>query len=368
MSSSTDQPGGNRLRPEDFLRRLPKVELHCHFIGAIPAELILELADKNGVDVPTTEPERLYDFSGYESAQERERYFFVLLDVASRALVDHDDFGRAAYEVVRRHAAPHSVRYMELFVNPTGFPGIDYATIVDGIAEGLEAAHEEFQVRTNIVVAILREQGPSVALDLVGTVLGTPRPFVRGIAMDGPEEIDDHRPHHFAAAYELARTGGLHRTAHATLASPADVTVCVEMLACDRIDHGYRILEDPALAQRFRDEERTITVCPTITTEVFGASDPRWCDPSTHPARVMIEAGLPISIGTDDPCVVPANLTAEYEKLLGGQLFDADVAARVALQGAKAAWLDDTERRRLIANFEREIATLRRALDGESKA
>jgi len=362
MTPTQDLATDALLTPEEFLRALPKVNLHCHLQGAIAPRTVIELAAKHGLPVPLNEAGELFDLEARTTAEEREQRFFELLDVVFAVLRDEDDFARVAYELVRDRAAPHNVRYLEIFVPPTAFAGVDYDTIVRGLCRGLDRGEREFGVRATLIAAILREQGPQVAEEMVRTVIAHPHERVLGIALEGPEEIDAHRPGHFATAYQLAKSAGLYRTAHHTVSDPDDLEVCLDQLECDRIDHGYRILERPDIAERMRAEGRTVTVCPTITRVVFGVSDDRWLTPRTHPARELIEAGLPVSIGTDDECVVPCDITQEYEALVGGDLFDPEVAASVALQGAAAAWLPEREREQLVESFAAEIAVLRRRL------
>lgn len=351
------------LTPEQFLAELPKVNLHCHLQGTVSSETVISLAEKHGLAVPLNPRGELFDLVDRRSPEDRERRFFELLDIVTAVIQDHDDFARVAYELLRDHAAPQNVRYLEIFFPPSAFPAVPYKTILDGICDGLDRAQRDFGVQAALVPAILREQGPAVAEQMVRDVIANPHRRVVGIALEGPEELDEHRPAHFESAFRIAKNAGLRRTAHATLADPVDVVACIEVLDCDRIDHGYRILESPELADRIRAEGRTVTVCPTITKVVFGGpEDERWLAAATHPARQMIEAGLPVSIGTDDGCVVPCDLNEEYRTLLGGDLFDPDLATRVAVEGARAAWLPEKDREMLVDSFSAEIAALRRRL------
>lgn len=192
---------------DQYLRRLPKVDLHFHLAGTIQPQTLFDLARKNGVDLPSWNAGEIYDFEDFY-------HFLDVLERVARCIKDKGDFARVSYEALRHASLAGNLRYAELFFNPQYHysQGISYATMVDGYIEGLEAAEKDFGVVGKLIPSINRELGASSAVDMVRDVTSHPRDRVIGIGMDCAEYKG--KPHLFADAYAIARKAGLRCTAH----------------------------------------------------------------------------------------------------------------------------------------------------------
>ena len=227
-----------------FLRALPKVELHCHLEGSVPAATFLDLSARHGVKLPTRDPDHVYDFTSFLA-------FLDLYYLVCESVRDAADFERAAYDSLAHGVRTGNLRYREMFFSPTNHHHVDYPTMVAGLVAGIEAAEADFGVRCRMIADINRRQSPHVAVELVEAVLAHSSPYVIGIGMDDDE--DSGPPERFVEAYRVA-TRGLKRTAHAgELGSSANVRTSLELLGCDRIDHGYAMVRDADVMQRVRD-------------------------------------------------------------------------------------------------------------------
>src|SRR2546421_2029587 len=243
----------------EFLRRVPKAELHCHFEGTVRPRTFAELAEKHDVSLPTEDADRLYD---YDSIYE----FLKIFAMVSSTLIDREDFARAAYESIEDGVTLGNLRYREMFFNPTLHTrrGIPYATVVDGLVDGIQAAESDLGVRCRLIADVYRQDAPEVAREMVEQVLEHRPDEVIGLGMDGAEAPDP--PEKFVESYRLAKRGGLRLTSHACEDAPAqNITTCLDLLGCERIDHGYHILGDEEVVKRARDDGITFTVCPTAT-------------------------------------------------------------------------------------------------------
>jgi adenosine deaminase len=151
---------------QEYLRRVPKVELHCHFEGTVRASTFADLARKHRVELPTQEVDRLYD---YDSIYE----FLEIFGMVSSTLRDREDFSRAAYESLEDGVRLGNLRYREMFFNPTLHTrrGIPYATVVDGLVDGIHQAEQELGVRCRLIADVYRQDPPQVAYDMVREVL-----------------------------------------------------------------------------------------------------------------------------------------------------------------------------------------------------
>src|SRR5919108_809982 len=152
---------------DEFLRRVPKVELHCHFEGTVRAATAADLARKHDIALPTGDVEKLYD---YDSIYE----FLKIFAMVSSTLIDQEDFARVAYESIEDGHRLGNLKYREMFFNPTLHTkrGVPYKTVVDGLVDGIRAAEQDLGVRCRLIADVYRQDPPELAVDMVNDVLG----------------------------------------------------------------------------------------------------------------------------------------------------------------------------------------------------
>ena len=340
---------GPTMELESFVRSLPKAELHLHLEGAVPATTAIGLARKHGLAIGDLEDaSKFFEFADLGE-------FLRAYDIICRSIVDADDFHRVTYETLARCAAS-GARYVEFFFSPQAHlpNGVAYATMLDGIIAAMRDAERDLRVHSHLVPALNRELGPEVGGHFLDLVLSDRRDEVIGIGLDYNEV--GHPPALYADVYRRAKKAGLHVTAHAAENGPAsNVSDSLDLLGCDRIDHGYHVVDDPALVAACRERGVFFTVCPTTTTHTTTFRDLSSPD---HAIRRMLNSGLNVVINTDDPALFRTDLATEYllaARRLGctpRQLGD------IALNGLRASWLDDTTRRSWIAEWGAEIERL----------
>ena len=341
----------------DYLRLLPKTELHCHFVSTMQPSRLIELADKNGVRLASRDIDTLLDSNNLLD-------FLALFNAAHDVLVTRDDFAQLAYDGVRDAVAEGNLRYRETFINPQNFAARDYVDVLDPIIDGLRAAERDFGVGFGIVVAINRNLGATAATQLVQAVVDNPRDEVFGIGQDDLCSDGTEGPGVFAEAYALAGRHGLKRTAHVgeTLAaSPRNILVALDDLGCDRIDHGYRSVDDPEVFARLLDEQVPITCTPHSTRVLSG-----WQFAPDHRIASMIDGRLNVTFATDDAVFFRTDIGREYTDALTPMGFGPDVAKRISLAGASAAWCPPEQRARLLADFAAQHRALDAVLDPAS--
>lgn len=332
---------------EEFLRRVPKVELHCHFEGTVRASTFADLARRHGVALPSDDPAKLYD---YETIYE----FLDIFAMVSSTLVDREDFSRAAYESLEDGVTLGNLRYREMFFNPTLHTrrGVPMATVVDGLIDGIRQAEDDLGVQCRLIADVYRQDEPGVARQMVEDVLELRRPEVVGLGMDGAEAPDP--PEKFVEAYTLAGKGGLRLTSHACEdAPPENVTTCLDVLGCERIDHGYHVLASGEVTARCRDEGIYFTCCPTSTAVVYG-----WPDLRSHPIKDMVAAGLRVMLNSDDPTMFHTDIGKEYVDLCRSLDYGADQVRAFVLNGVDATWLDDPDKASMRRSFIEELDDL----------
>jgi adenosine deaminase len=340
---------------ERFLRALPKAELHLHLEGSVAEATLAALARKHGIELPFAQIDELFQFDDLAE-------FLGMYDVVCDAMRDADDFRRTTYEALER-VADSGGRYAELFFSPQTHQdrnGVPYARMLDGILAGMREAQTDRGVVARLIPAYNRELGPERGFEFVDMVLAEPRDEVIGIGLDYLE--NDPRP--FAPMYERARRGGLHVTAHAGEIGPAAfVRESLDLLGCERIDHGYHVVDDPQLVERCRAAGTFFTACPTTTTYT---TDWRDLTAPDHAIRRMLDSGLTLTLNTDDPGLMRTTLLDEY-RFVAAMGRTPEQMGEIALNGLRASWLDPETKREWLATWSAEIERLSLAgavLDG----
>ncbi len=329
---------------QKFVQALPKAELHLHLEGAVAATTAIELARKHGLARHNFEDaSKLFDFADLGE-------FLKAYDIICSSIVDTHDFHRVTYEMLAR-CAINGARYVEFFFSPQAHHGVAYGTMLDGIVAAMRDATHDLGVQSRLIPALNRELGPDVSLQFLDLVLSDRRQEVIGLGLDYNEI--GNPPALYAEVYRRARNAGLRVTAHAGENGPsANVSDSLDLLRCDRIDHGYHVVDDPALVAACREHGVFFTVCPTTTT--FTTSFRELASPD-HAIHRMLDAGLNIVINTDDPALFRTELNNEYLLVAQHMGCTPQQLGEVALNGLRASWLDDTTKRTWIAEWKAEI-------------
>jgi len=340
------------------LDRLPKVELHCHVEGTMRPKTVIDLAHKNGIPLPAADPTELYRYSSLDT-------FLDVFWLVQSTLTTREDWARLAYESVIDGAA-HGLVYRETFFTPARHlaAGQDLAEIVAGLAEGLEAAQAETGTRALLICDLDRAYGGAAGRELVERLVelwraaspGTER--VIGVGLDSTESGVD--PAAFAEAFALAGRAGLHRTSHqGEETPPSHIRAGLDVLGCERIDHGLSSLQDPELTRRLAAERIPLTVCPNSNVLIANAM-PRL---ELHPYRRMREAGLLATLNTDDPALTDLDLGEEYRSVMAAFSYTFADMVQIALDGVEATWLDDGDKRALSSHIHDRGSKLAASLD-----
>ena len=331
-----------------FARDLPKVELHCHLEGAARPSTIADLARANGVTLPTDDPMELFEFTDLDQ-------FLAIYGIVCASLVTADDFRRLTYEALE-DAVSANVRYREMFFSP-GFVmalGVPVETVWDGIRAGLADAHHDLDVRCRMILDVDKPAGPGPAAELIEFAGTQDRDLLIGVGGDNSERGVDHRA--FAPVFARAAELGLHRTFHAGEDGPADnIAAAIDDLGCERIDHGFRLLDDPALAARVADTRVPLTVCPISNVVIANVID----DVADHPFAKQRETGVLVTVNSDDPGMMGTTICDDYEAVTDRFDYDADTIEDIALDAITASWAPAGEQAALRARFVAEMATLR---------
>jgi adenosine deaminase len=340
------------LTPEldQFIRRMPKVELHIHLEGAASSRTLLELANRNEVPIPAWDLASIEELYTYNSFGD----FLTVFMALTRAIVKYHDFEQVAYEMGRM-LAQQNVLYAEVMLSPMQhlLNGINLLQAVAATAEGFQRAEEE----SGIVVRLALDYGRQYGTDYAWNVLDIARRAMEyGVVAwsIGGNEIH-HPPEPFAEVFAAARAAGLHVMAHAgEVAGPASVWGAVDALQVERVGHGIRSVDDPALVRYLVEQEIVLDVSPSSNILTGAASS--W---ETHSLRQLYDAGVIVTVNSDDPTFFRTTLTDEYRRITRYFGFNADDLCNLVLNSVRGSFLPPAEKERLHRRVQHELSDLR---------
>ena len=325
----------------------PTAELHVHVEGTLEVELLVELARRNGVRLPSYDPEVLragYAFTDLQS-------FLDVLYANLRVLRTEEDFhDLASAYLVRADRA--GVRRAEIFFDPQTHlsNGVPFDAVIGGLSAALDEARRDRGMSVALIPCLLRELGADAAMRMLDVVLPH-RGEVVALGMASTEI--GYPPSRFADVYARAAAEGLHLVAHAGEEGPPEyVREAVEVLHVERIDHGNRAMEDPDLVRRLADARVPLTVCPLSNVALHTA--PR--DLARHPLPAMLRAGLVVTVNSDDPAYFGGYIDDNYRAVEEALPLDAAELATLARNSFVASFADDAQKAAWIAEVDAVLA------------
>jgi adenosine deaminase len=290
-----------RAPDRDRLRTLPKAEVHAHLEGCFEPGVLETWARQAGMPMPR-ERDRLLQFAGLAD-------FLRLLDWACALASTPERLAELSYGFSRRLAGS-GAGYADVIVNPTHWTAWHgrLPAMIDAIDSGFAAAEQDGLPPVGLCVSLLRTQSADAAAELVDALVALRHPRVVALSIDGNEAAAGRTGPRFADAFRRAGAAGLRRTVHAGESSGREgVRDAIELLGADRIDHGVRAIEDPALVALLADRRIPLGICPTSNL-VLGV----YPSIEDHPVDRLRRAGVVVSLNTDDPVLLGASLEGEY--------------------------------------------------------
>ncbi len=336
----------------DFIRGLPKAELHLHIEGSLEPEMMFALARKNGVTLPYASVEEVraaYQFADLQS-------FLDLYYAGAAVLQTEQDFFDLTNAYIQR-ARADNVRHVELFFDPQTHTvrGIEMAAVFAGIARALRAARAEDGFSSRMILCFLRhlsEADACATFDAAMPLRAEYADLWHGIGLDSGEV--GNPPAKFAGVFARARELGFRVVAHAGEEGPAAyVTEALDVLKVERIDHGVRSEEDARLMQRLVQSGTPLTVCPLSNLKLRVVEDLR-----EHNLARMLRAGVCVTINSDDPAYFGGYMNANFIATADALQLGRDELVAIASNGFDASFLPAADKQRWLEAIRSYAAAL----------
>ncbi|MCH8154071.1 MAG: adenosine deaminase [Proteobacteria bacterium] len=329
-----------------FIERLPKAELHLHIEGTFEPELMFAIARRNGIELPYGSVAELRAAYEFESLRD----FLDIYYQGMNVLRTERDFYDLTWAYLER-ARAENVLHAEIFFDPQAHSGrgVAFATVIEGLHRALEDGAAKLGISAKLIPCFLRDLPAEDAMATLEEALAYKDSIV-AVGLDSTEL--GHPPAGFREVFDRARAEGLLTVAHAGEEGPPEyVRQALDLLRVARIDHGNRALEDPALVARLAREGVPLTLCPLSNLRLKVVEDL-----TAHPLKEMLDAGLRVTVNSDDPAYFGGYVNENYravQEALG--LTDEDLG-QIARNSFEAAFLDAPEKQALIARLDDALA------------
>lgn len=318
---------------------LKKAELHCHIEGATPPELALAQAEKYGIDTSAIIRDKAYVWEDFTS-------FVRCYDAIASLFRTEEDYAQLA-EAYLTELAEAGTIYSEIIVSPDhgNTIGLGADAYLEGLAAGMVAARQKTGIESRMLITGIRHLGPDSVIKTAEFAARREHALVTGFNLAGEERM--HKVADFARAFDIVRDAGLGLTIHAgELSGAFSVRDALDHVQPSRISHGVRAVEDIDLVQRLADAGVVLEVCPgsNISLQVFP-------DFASHPLRALHEAGVRVTLNSDDPPFFHTSLAQEYDIASAVMGFADDEINRMTRTAIEAAFVDEATRERLLARI-----------------
>ena len=327
-----------------------KAELHVHLEGTLSPQNLCALAIKNNVALPKgilNSAKTSYNWENHDDAGESLMSFVQTYDRATAVIQTPQDYYDITLDYLRRCADLGSI-YEELtiYANPEPVMGLSYGAMLGALSDAIDTAREKHDIECRLLASFVRHFGIDRALKDAKTVVANPHKYVTGITMAGAETA--HKVSDFVPAYNIVTEAlDLQKTAHAGEATGAEtIRACYELLGITRFGHMVRVIEDPDLMAEMADIGAVAEVCPSsnMALKVFKNID-------DHPLRKMYDAGIKITLASDDPPFFDTDINQEYKIAANDFGFTKTQLLSFTQNALDAAFVDSKTKQRLLTRL-----------------
>lgn len=334
----------------DFVKQLPKAELHCHLDGSMRVSTIIELAKQHQVQLPSDDPETLRSILEVGDNCTSLEEYLKAFDITCSVLQTPDSLTRATFELAEDCAA-ENVRYLEIRFSPILhlLKGMKLTEVVDAVLYGKIMAEKKLDIKIGIIICGMRHFAPEKSLILAELAVAYKNRGLVGFDLAGAEENFPAKKHQ--DAFNLIITNNINTTVHAGEAyGPESIHQAIHHLSANRIGHGTRLRENGDLLNYVNDHRIPLEMC--ITSNVQTKAVENW---ENHPIKFYFDFGLRVTLNTDNRLVSKTTLTDEYMIAINKFGFTPDELKYLIINSFKSAFLPLNEKVNMLKSVTKEL-------------
>ncbi|WP_151830765.1 adenosine deaminase, partial [Acinetobacter ursingii] len=320
----------------ELIRALPKAELHVHIEGTFEPELMFEIAQRNHIQIPYQSVEEIKQAYNFHNLQS----FLDIYYAGANVLVHEQDFYDLAWAYFEK-CAEDKVVHTEMFFDPQTHTerGVEFATVLNGLKRACTDAKDKLGISSQLIMCFLRHLSEEDAFKTLEQAL----PFKHDIIAVGLDSSEvGHPPSKFERVFAKAREAGFLIVAHAGEEGPPEyVWEALDLLQVNRIDHGVRSDEDPALLQRLIDEKMPLTVCPLSNLKLCVVEDM-----TEHNIHRLLKQGVHVTINSDDPSYFGGYMNDNFLAVHAALNLSNDELKQLAINSFEASFIDSAEKQK----------------------
>nr|WP_217273769.1 adenosine deaminase [Vibrio coralliilyticus] len=334
--------GETSVNQTEFIRQLPKVELHLHIEGSLEPEMMFELALRNQIALPFTTPEEVkaaYEFTNLQS-------FLDIYYQGANVLIHEQDFYDLTWAYLLRCKADNVI-HTEIFFDPQTHTerGIAFDIVINGIHRALQDAKTQLGISSRIIMCFLRHLDEDSAFATLEQALAHKDKII-GVGLDSSEV--GHPPEKFTRVFAKALEAGFLTVAHAGEEGPvANIYNSLELLKVSRIDHGVRCADDPNLVVSLAQSRMPLTVCPLSNTKLKVFEEMK-----QHNVVDLLRQGLCVTINSDDPAYFGSYMTDNFLAVADSHMLTQEELAQFSRNAIEASFISDSEKQRLMSRLD----------------
>ncbi|MFW1806686.1 adenosine deaminase [Acinetobacter ursingii] len=326
----------------ELIRALPKAELHVHIEGTFEPELMFEIAQRNHIQIPYQSVEEIKQAYNFHNLQS----FLDIYYAGANVLVHEQDFYDLAWAYFEK-CAEDKVVHTEMFFDPQTHTerGVEFATVLNGLKRACTDAKDKLGISSQLIMCFLRHLSEEDAFKTLEQALAFKHDII-AVGLDSSEV--GHPPSKFERVFAKAREAGFLIVAHAGEEGPPEyVWEALDLLQVNRIDHGVRSDEDPALLQRLIDEKMPLTVCPLSNLKLCVVEDM-----AEHNIHRLLKQGVHVTINSDDPSYFGGYMNDNFLAVHAALNLSNDELKQLAINSFEASFIDSAEKQKWIATIQ----------------
>jgi adenosine deaminase len=332
----------NHTQINNFIEGIPKAELHLHIEGTFEPELMFKIAQRNNIPINYNSIDELKKAYNFNNLQE----FLDMYYAGAKVLIHIQDFYDLTWAYLTK-VHEQNLIHTEIFFDPQTHTdrGVSFNTVIQGIHSALEDGKEKLGISSKLIMCFLRHLDEAAAFETLNQALPY-KNWIAGVGLDSSEM--GHPPSKFERVFSKAREEGFITVAHAGEDGPAEyVWEAINLLKVSRIDHGNQSLDDDQLIKHIAEKQIPLTVCPLSNLELKVVNDLK-----DHPLMKLMEAGLMVTINSDDPAYFGGYVNENYTCIASALNLSKKQITELAKNSIKSSFLPDGDKEKIIMQIE----------------
>jgi adenosine deaminase len=328
---------------EDFIKGIPKAELHLHIEGTFEPELMFKIAQRNNKEIKYKSVEELEEAYNFDNLQD----FLDIYYEGAGVLIEEQDFYDMTWAYLEK-VHQQNLIHCEIFFDPQTHTDRDikFSTVIQGIHKALEDAKNKLGISSKLIMCFLRHLDEESAMKTLDEALEY-KEWIRAVGLDSSEV--GNPPSKFQKVFEKAKKEGFLTVAHAGEEGPAEyIWEALNLLKISRVDHGNHCLDDEKLVKELVEKKIPLTVCPLSNLKLKVIEDLK-----EHPLRKMMNKGLLVTINSDDPAYFGGYVNDNYLAIAKALNLSKEDIYQLAKNSFTASFLDEKKKEEMIEKVEK---------------